>query len=130
MAKKTLGLTPIPLTRVELNKIKVRAIRRGLWFKLLSRVERASVDLTLKVVKRVRSHLLAKVLTSIVKKLLEAMESKVACMMKKVGINLAQKLSRIALNWGNKFAVHWAEDPSFMQFLTVTYMNTPAMFKG
>ena len=130
MTKSVLDETCIPLTRVKLHKIKVRALRRGFWFKVLSRVERASMDLTIMVVKKVRSHLLAKVLISIVKKLLEAMESKVAQMMRKVGYNLAQKLSRIALNWDNQSAVHWKSDLSFVQYLTVNYMNMPAMFKS
>lgn len=130
MTKSVLDVTRIPLTRVKLNKIKVRAVRRGFWFKVLSRVERASIDLTIAVVKRVRSHLLAKVLTPIVKKLLEAMESKVAHMMREVGRNLAQKLSLIALKWGNQSAVHWRADLGFVQYLTVNYMNMPAMFNA
>ena len=121
--------TSIPLTKDELTKIKVRAIRRGVWFRVLSRVERASIDLTIKIVKKVRSLLLARVLASIVKKLLDAMESKVARLMRKVGWSLAQKLSRIAQKWGNKSAAQWTTDQGFTQYLTIMHMNTPAMFK-
>jgi hypothetical protein len=46
----------------ELAKLKAIAVRRGLWFKVLSAAERAIVDLTLKVVKRVRSSVLKEVL--------------------------------------------------------------------
>jgi hypothetical protein len=129
MATNILGLTHIPLTRVELNKIKVRAIRRGLWFKVLSRVDRASIDLALKVVRRVRSIVLAKMLVSIIKKLLDAMENNVERMMKKVGRELAKKISKIAKDWGNKSAVHWATDPGFTRYLTIMCMNTPPMFR-
>jgi len=121
--------TSIPLTKDELTKIKVRAIRRGVWFRVLSRVERASIDLTIKIVKKVRSLLLARVLASIVKKLLDAMESKVARLMREIGQALAKKLTRIAQNWGNKLANQWVTDPGFVQYLTINYMNTPAMFK-
>jgi len=130
MTKNTLDPTCIPLTKIELTKMKVRAIRRGLWFKVLSRTERASIDLTIKVVERVRSLLLAKVLGAIVRKLLDAMESRVARVIREVGSDLAEKLSRIAQSWGNKSAHHWTEDKSFMQYLAITYMNTPAMFKA
>jgi len=130
MTKNTLDPTCIPLTKIELTKMKVRAIRRGLWFKVLSRTERASIDLTIKVVERVRSLLLAKVLGAIVRKLLDAMESRVARVIREVGSDLAEKLSRIAQSWGNKSAHHWKEDKSFMQYLAITYMNTPAMFKA
>jgi len=129
MTKNILDQTRIPLTRIELTKIKVRAMRRGFWFKVLSRVERAGIDLTIKVVEKVRSILLAKMLTSVVKKLLEAMESRVVSMMKTVGRSLAQKMSRIAQGWGNKSAAQWAADLGYTRYLTVTYMNMPAMFK-
>jgi hypothetical protein len=121
--------TSIPLTKEELTKIKVRAIRRGVWFRVLSKIERASMDLTIKVVKRVRSFLLARVLSSIVRKLLDAMESRVVRLMREVGRGLAQKLSRIAQSWGNKSANKWAADPGFIQYLTINCMNTPALFR-
>jgi len=130
MTKSILDRTCIPLNRVELTKMKVKAMRRGLWFKVLSRTERASIDLTIKVVERVRSIFLARVLGAIIRKLLDAMESRVARVMREVGRGLAEKLSGIAQSWGNKSAHHWAEDPSFVQYLAVNYMNMPAMFKA
>ena len=130
MTKSTLDRNCIPLNRVELTKMKVKAMRRGLWFKVLSRTERASIDLTIKVVERVRSLLLARMLGAIVRKLLDAMESKVARVIREVGRGLAEKLSRIAQSWGNKSAHHWKEDPSFVRYLAITYINTPAMFKA
>jgi len=123
------GQARIPLTRGELAKIKSKAIRRGVWFKVLSGAERAYMGLAMRVVERVRSFLLAKVLTSILKKLLSAMESWVARLIGEVGRSLAQKLSRIAQKWGNKPAVQWADDHGFMQYLAVNYMSTPEMFR-
>ena len=121
--------TSIPLTKDELTKIKVRAIRRGVWFRVLSRGERAQVELTMRIVKRIRSFFLAKVLTRIVEKLLDAMESKVARLMREVGPALVQKLIEIAQKWGNESAVNWTADPRFSQYLTVMYVNTPSVFK-
>lgn len=123
------GQVRIPLTRGELAKIKSKAIRRGVWFKVLSGAERAYMGLTIRVVERVRSFLLAKVLTSILKKLLSAMESWVVCLIGEVGRSLAQKLSRIAQKWGNKPAVKWADDHGFIQYLAVNYMSTPEMLR-
>jgi len=125
----TTGQARIPLTRGELAKIRAKAIRRGIWFKVLSGAERAYMGLAIKVVERVRSLLLAKVLTSILKKLLSAMESRVARIIREVGRPLAQKLSRIAQKWGNKPAVQWTDDHGFIQYLAVSYMNTPEMLK-
>ena len=61
--------TSIPLSREELIRIRAKAIRRGVWFRMLTKSERAQVDLTIRVVQKVRSFLLARVLASLVKKL-------------------------------------------------------------
>lgn len=123
------GQARISLTRNELTKMRSKAIRRGIWFKVLSGAERAYMGLAIRVVERVRSLLLAKVLTSILKKVLSAMESRVARIMRKVGHPLAQKLSRIAQKWGNKSAIQWADEHGFIQYLAVNHINTTATFK-
>lgn len=115
--------------RHELVLLRVKALRRGVWFKVLNRMERGLIDSVIKVVDRVRSTLLAKVLTSVVKKLLTAMESKVTRMMREVGQSLAQKISLIAQSWGNKSAKEWITNKGFIQYLAVTVMNTPLLFK-
>jgi hypothetical protein len=113
------------LTRSEILKVKTRALRRGVWFRVLTRTERACVDLAALVVERVRSWLLRKVLASIIAKLEEVMESRVQRLTRQVGDSLAKKISEIALKWGHKSAVKWAEDSGFKRFLTITYMNLP-----
>jgi len=123
------GQVRIPLTRGELAKIKAKAIRRGIWFKVLSGADRGYISLVIKVVERVRSLLLANVLTFILKKLLSAMENRVAHIIREIGCPLAQKLSRIAQKWGNKPAVQWADDNGFIQYLSVIHINAPEMLK-
>jgi hypothetical protein len=113
------------LVRSELVKAKIRAIERGVWFQALTKVERACVDLAIIVIERVRSCLLQKVLSSIMEKLEKAVESQVQFLRHEMGEYLASKLSRIAQYWGNKSAIRWVEDASFIRFLTVIYMNTP-----
>ena len=117
------------LCRTELEKIKKRALRRGIWFKVLSKIERIQVDLTIKVVKVVKSIILSKVLHSIVKKLLNAMESRVARLMKEVGKTLARKISEIGVKLGCKSAKSWINDEGFIKFSTIMYMNTPKLYK-
>ena len=118
------------LRKNELAKIRTKAMRRGLWFRVLSRGERAQIELTMRIVRRIRSFFLAKVLTRIVEKLLEAMESKVVRLTREVGSALAQKLSGIAQNWGNSSALEWSADPGFKRYLAVMYINTPSVFKS
>ena len=129
MTTNILNRPRIPLTKDDLSKIRVRAVRKGLWFRVLSRVERASIDLTLKVVKRIRSAVLANVLAKIVEKLMDAMETRVARLTREVGCGFAQKLSLIAQNWGNKSAEKWASDPRFIRYLVINYLNTPTSFR-
>jgi len=123
--KNMLGEKRNPLMRSEIIKVKTRALRRGVWYRVLTRAERACVDLAIIVVERVRSRLLQRVLFSVLSKLEEAMESQVRRLMREIGDGLALKVSQIAQEWGNKSAVKWAKDTSFVQFLTITYMNTP-----
>lgn len=123
---KRIGETRIPTWRNEIIKLKTRALRKGVWYRALTRVERACIDLVLKVVQRVRSFLLKRMLSTILKKLEEAMESPVQRLMRNIGGNVALKLSQIAQGWGNKSAECWAKDLSFQQYLTVTYMNAPS----
>jgi hypothetical protein len=122
---KTTGEVRAPLTRDDLIKVKTRALRRGVWYRVLTRVERACIDLVIKVVDRVRSFSLRRALSSILGKLEAALESTVQRLMRGIGADLVFKLSKIALGWGNKSAVHWAKDVGFVRYLTITRMNAP-----
>jgi len=121
----------IPPTREALVRVKLKALRCGVWFKALSRDERIFMELVIRVTHMVRSFLLAKLLSQIVKKLLEVMGGvkavigEVAYKMKTDGLRLAQKLSQIAQGWGNRSAAKWPEDPGFVQYLTIMHLNKP-----
>jgi hypothetical protein len=117
------------LTKQELCKLKLQAVRRGVWFRGLSRVDRALVNLTIKVVDGVRSFTLAKALLSVIKKLEDAFESRVLRILKEVGFPLARKLSLFAQKWGNNLAQNWMRDVSFAKFLAIMHINSPGVFK-
>lgn len=116
--------TPFPLTRETLAKLKLKALRRGIWFKDLKREERKLLELTIRVVEKVRSFLLAKLVSRIVGKLCEAMESRVIRLMRTEGRSLAEKISKIGQVWGNKTAKSWARDQGFIQFLTISNLSS------
>ena len=116
-------------SRSGLALIKRRAMRKRVWLKVLDRVERIILDLTIKCVARVRSPKLTGIVAIIIDKLVNAVKSRLRILMEEVGRPLARKLSRIAQNWGSVSATRWAEDHDFIQYLTVMCMNTPAMFK-
>jgi len=117
----------VPLTREALAKFKLKAVRRGCWFRDLKQSERSLLDLTIRVVERVRSFSLANLVSRIVGKLCEAMESRIYRLVRSEGREMAKRLSEIGLAWGCKSAWSWAEDCGFMQFLVVSNLG---VFKG
>jgi hypothetical protein len=111
------------LSRFDLINVKARAVRRGVWFRVLSRMERACIDLVVRVVERVRSFRLEEMLSSILSKLEVALRNPVQHLMCTEARGLAVKLSRIAQQWGNRSAVGWAGNSGFIRFLAVSCLN-------
>ena len=116
----------ISLTRESLTKLKLKAVRRGVWFRDLKQEERRLLELTMRVVDKVHSFLLAKIVSRIVGKLCETMESRIFKLIKTEGKNLAESLSNIAQAWGYRNAKSWAKDRGFMQFLVVNNLSSLA----
>lgn len=113
----------------KLLRLKLKALRRGVWFKVLSPIDRALVNLTVRVVEEVRSAALAERIRNIVGKLENALESKVLHALKTVGIRLARRLSSLAQKWGNPKAQSWADDLSYAKFLAIIHLNDSPLFK-
>ena len=115
---------------VALRALRVRSVRRGIWHRALNRLERAQVDLTLRVVRKVQSPVLARVLDAILEKLRSALESRVLRMIGSVGFPMARRLSELARSWGNLSASTWSRDRGFARFLAVTALNDPDSILG
>ena len=84
----------------------------------------------MKIVKKVRSPLLRRVLDRIVGKLCSALQSRVLLKIESVGIPLALELSLLAQRWGNKAAKDWSQDVRFARFLAVLNLNSTACQRG
>ncbi len=107
------------------------ALRHGVWFRALNRIERAIVDLTVKYVAvDVKSSKLAGVLAAILEKLQLAAESVVDKMVRSIGFAQARKVSEIAIGWGNRFASAWARDLDLARFLAVMHLNGSGIFRA
>jgi hypothetical protein len=104
-----------------LAEAKKLALRRGIWFRVLDRVERGIIDLTVRYVVCIKSDKLAKVVTAIMEKLQSTAERIVDRLVRTVGLPLARKISDVAVSWGNRLASMWADDRSFANFLAVNY---------
>jgi hypothetical protein len=104
-------------------KIKLRAMRAGVWFRALPRIDRVLIDLTIKVADTIHSASLAKCVLSVTGKLEGLLESRLARSVKEIGFPLACKLSSFARKWGNLNAVVWAKDVGFARYLAVMQFN-------
>jgi hypothetical protein len=118
------------LNKTQLVKLRLKAIRAGVWFRALPRIDRVLVDLTIRVTGSVRSVTLARNLLAVIRKLEELLESRLLRAFRGVALQLAQKLSSIAQKWGNTSAKCWASDVSFVNFLAVMHINEPKTFKS
>ncbi len=114
--------TSNPLTTLQLKRLRAKAIRAGVWFKSLPRIDRVLIELTIKVTENVRSSLLAKSIFAVVGKLEELTQGKALESLRRIGEPLAKQISLIAQKLGNNSAKSWGSDKSFALFLAV--LNT------
>ena len=115
--------TSSPLNRTQLVKLRIKAIRAGVWFKALPRIDRVLVDLTIKVADNIRSVSLAKCIFVVVGKLEGLLESNVLKSLRLIGRPLAEKISSIAQKLGNTSAKGWTADSSFAFYLAIMHTN-------
>ena len=111
------------LNRSQLVKLRLKAMRAGVWFRTLPRIDRALVDLTIKVAENIRSAHLVRSILSVVGKLEGLLESSFMKSLRLVGRPLAEKISSMAQKLGNTSAASWATDPSFAFYLAVMHEN-------
>ena len=111
------------IAKQDLLMFKKRALRLNLWFRVLSRTERAIVDLTLKYVERIRSPILETTVSNITNKILKALEHGFLSKAEEIGQEIAKQMCRIAQKWGNDEASEWRLDVNFVRFLGVITLN-------
>ena len=118
------------LEKAQLMKLRLKAIRAGVWFRALPRIDRVLVDLTIKVAGIVRSFTLAKSILSVIRKLDDLLESKFLRAIREIGFPVSRRLSLVAQKWGNVIAKNWSSDGCFARFLAVMALNEPRLFNG
>lgn len=111
------------LTKNGLAKLRQKAVRAGVWYKSLPRIDRVLIDLTIRVADCIRSSQLAKSLSVVVGKLEGLLESKISFLARTVGKSLAEKLSMTAQSWGYMAAKAWASSRQFAVYLAVMEAN-------
>jgi hypothetical protein len=111
------------LTKEGLLKTKLKALRTGVWFSNLSRVERAIVNLTIKCVEEIHSDVLAKTISDIVGKILTSLPQNFVSEAQRVGREIAETLCTAGQKWHSSQATRWKCDIRFHRFLGVNKLN-------
>lgn len=106
----------------DLVSMKRKALRKRIWFKILNQAERALINLTIRVVDRVRSNDLVKVLLAPIEKLRNVVKSALE-RAEEIGRPLAEKLVSIARAWGNREAGSWMKDRMFVIYTGLSSLN-------
>jgi hypothetical protein len=119
-----------------LSKLKQKSIRsNNSWYRVLSVDKRRFIEAVIQTVDKIRSSLLLKILAGFVEKLFSAIGGvrgligNLGFEMKNFGYPLAQRVSFIAVKWGNNLAVNWSNDQGFIRYLTVIDMNNLPIFR-
>jgi hypothetical protein len=111
------------LSKAELVKLKLKAMRAGVWYRALPRIDRVLVDLTIKVADTIRSPHLARSILSVAGKLESLLESKLQRAIREIGLPIAHKLSVFAQKWGNVAAEKWGSDEGFARYWAAIKLN-------
>ena len=120
-----MGLFPLNY----LKTVRYAALRRRVWYRVLDRVERGIFNLTIDVVEKVQSQVLAKELVKILAKLRDASKSAFTCHVEGFG---CMKLRRVVLQakmFGGE-AVGWLMDLGFAEWFAVNDINSPVGWRG
>ena len=92
------------LTSGFLDGMRRKAMRRGVWFSALDKVERGIMVLTIRVVDFVRSERLGREIVRILAKLKEAFKSRFVRHMEPYGLETARRIAAQAVEFGNYLA--------------------------
>jgi hypothetical protein len=124
ITKFTASFSP---NKKQLLVVKAKAMRSGVWFKALKRIDRVLLDLTINVIDNIRSAKLAKSVSEILEKLGNAVKD-FSSRFYEAGLPLAKKLSTVCQKIGALSANSWVHDSSFIKFLGVLQVNANKTF--
>jgi hypothetical protein len=113
-------------TRGFLKAVRRKALRRGVWFNALDRVERGILVLTSRILDVVRSTDLAKEIVKILAKLKKTYKSRFVRHMESYGLEKVRKIADQAISFGCEEAKSWVHDFDFVRYVTMLDMNMPS----
>jgi hypothetical protein len=113
----------LKLTRAVLVDVRTRSMRKNIWYRSLTKIERSLVNLTIDLVREVRSFRLSFLLERIVERVNGILEDTLFVRIAKEGRKLALRLSQLAHAWGNLQALEWVQDSSYALYLGLLRLN-------
>ncbi|MEM2174780.1 MAG: hypothetical protein QXI58_04065, partial [Candidatus Micrarchaeia archaeon] len=112
------------LTNNLLLKIKRKALRLKIWYKL-DNIERETINLTIKYVKRIKSIKLKNVILKILNKIKEIFENNFLNKIYEIGLKEVINIVKIAYSWGNKNSLNWIKDKKYIFYLGIKNIYIP-----
>jgi hypothetical protein len=111
-----------------LRKVRSTAVRKRVWFRVLDRVERGIFNLTIDVVEKVQSQVLAEELVKILVKLRDASKSAFTCHVEGFGCMKLRRVVEQAKMFGSM--VSWLMDLGFAEWFAVNDYNSPVGWRS
>jgi len=115
-------------TRDFILSVKRKALRIGVWYRTLDRIERGILSLVARILDKVESVVLGVEIVKILGKLRDALKSGFIRRIEEYGVETAKELVYFAEVWGNGAARKWTFDWGFSIYLTVLDLNRPTGF--
>jgi hypothetical protein len=99
-------VTSVYVKTSALCRLKSRALRNGVWFRVIRRIDRALLNACINVAQSITNPSLVASILAVTRKIEESLETRAARYIREVGFSLASKLGALAQSLGNKDA--WA----------------------
>jgi hypothetical protein len=122
------GFGPTKLTRAALVDVRQRCLRKRVWYRVLSPLERSLMSITIRVVDEVRSNRLTRLIGTILDKLERALENRFLAQVLERGRILASRMAEIAYSWGYGSALDWTRDRAYILYLGVCQIGAGHCF--
>ena len=115
-------------SRSFLSGVKKRALRKGVWHKVLDKVDRGIISLTIRFVEEVRSVRLGKEIVKILAKLKDASKSGFVKHLETYGREAADRIGSWLKMLGYDDAAGWRNELAFIRYLTLINYYKPSGF--
>jgi hypothetical protein len=112
-------------TKVFLSGVRLRAVRNGVWYRVLDQLERGILTLASRVVDEISDSVLGVELVKIVAKIRDATVSRFVRHAEAFGVLQARVVCGQALGLGYSGAGSWASDEGFARYLGFIDFNQP-----